>query len=67
MAFSLVYLGEHYVLDVSVGILIAIYGWIAAGTWIGRAGPVMFNRFTTPREEPAVAEPERVPVPAHPH
>jgi membrane-associated phospholipid phosphatase len=66
MAFSLVYLGEHYVLDVSVGILIAIYGWVAAGTWLGRATPIMVRRFTTAQEAPPVAEPGRAPAPAHP-
>jgi membrane-associated phospholipid phosphatase len=66
MAFSLVYLGEHYVLDVSVGILIAIYGWVAAGTWLGRATPIMVRRFTTAQEAPTVAEPGRAPAPAHP-
>ncbi len=34
MAAALVYLGEHYVIDVAVGMLIAAYGWWAAGAWL---------------------------------
>ena len=41
MGFGLVYLGEHYVVDVAVGMLITAYGWFAAGTWIGRVAPVL--------------------------
>jgi membrane-associated phospholipid phosphatase len=38
MAVALVYLGEHYVIDVAVGMLIAWYGWWASGVWLsGRA------------------------------
>jgi membrane-associated phospholipid phosphatase len=46
MGFSLIYLGEHYFVDVVVGVLIAIYGWIAAGTWLGRVAPVFWQRYT---------------------
>ena len=34
MAVSLVYTGEHYVIDVVIGSLVATYGWFAAGTWL---------------------------------
>ena len=45
MALALVYLGEHYVVDVLVGMLIAAYGWFAAGLWFGRVAPVLRARF----------------------
>jgi hypothetical protein len=41
MGYSLVYLGEHFVLDIVVGSLIAAYGWYAAGTWIRRLSPLV--------------------------
>ncbi len=44
MAVALVYLGEHYVVDVAVGMLVTAYGWFAAGTWIGRIAPVLTAR-----------------------
>ena len=34
MAAALVYLGEHYIIDVAVGMLIAAYGWWAARVWL---------------------------------
>ncbi len=34
MAAALVYLGEHYIVDIAVGMLIAAYGWWAAGAWL---------------------------------
>lgn len=44
MGFALVYLGEHYIVDVAVGLLIAAYGWFAAGLWFRRAAPVLRAR-----------------------
>jgi hypothetical protein len=41
MAFALVYLGEHYVVDVAVGMMITAYGWFAAGTWLRRVAPAI--------------------------
>lgn len=35
MAFSLVYLGEHYVIDVLMGCAVTTYGWFGVG-WINR-------------------------------
>jgi hypothetical protein len=46
MGLALVYLGEHYVVDVAVGMLVAAYGWFAAGTWLGRVAPVISSRFS---------------------
>jgi membrane-associated phospholipid phosphatase len=45
MGLALVYLGEHYVIDVLVGALVAAYGWFAAGAWLGRVGPLVGERF----------------------
>jgi len=59
MAAALVYLGEHYVIDVVVGMLIASYGWIAARTWISRIAPALGNRFT---RRPARGETAGVPA-----
>jgi membrane-associated phospholipid phosphatase len=47
MGYSLVYLGEHYVVDVVAGTLITAYAWYAAGTWAGRAAPAVIQRVAT--------------------
>ena len=36
MGLALVYLGEHYVVDVVAGCLITSYSWYAAGAWLKR-------------------------------
>jgi membrane-associated phospholipid phosphatase len=54
MGLALVYLGEHFVIDVLVGTLIAAYGWFAAGAWLGRVGPIVAERF---RGQPLSQEP----------
>lgn len=41
MAFSLVYMGEHYIVDVTVGVLITVYAWFAAGIWLHRVAPAL--------------------------
>lgn len=41
MAVALVYLGEHYVVDIAVGMLITAYAWFAAGFWLERVAPVL--------------------------
>ena len=48
MGVALVYLGEHYVVDVVVGMLVAGYGWFAAGTWFGRGAPGLPGRLSAP-------------------
>lgn len=45
MGLALVYLGEHYVVDVVAGIIIAFYSWFAAGVWLRRVAPVIRSRF----------------------
>ena len=52
MGLALVYLGEHYVIDVAVGMLIAAYGWFAAGIWLTRVAPVLRGRFAQPAPRP---------------
>jgi membrane-associated phospholipid phosphatase len=53
MGVALVYLGEHFVIDVAVGTAIAAYGWFAAGAWLGRIGPLVAERFRSPAAQPA--------------
>lgn len=36
MAAALVYMGEHYVVDIVVGGLITSYSWLATGSWLDR-------------------------------
>ena len=43
MALALVYLGEHYVIDIIVGCLITAYSWHAAGSWMLRVVPFFRN------------------------
>jgi hypothetical protein len=40
MAFSLVYTGEHYVIDAVIGSAIALYAYMFAGKWLSVTGPV---------------------------
>lgn len=50
MAFSLVYTGEHYVIDTLVGASIATYAYIYSGRWLATTAPLfrMVNRRTAP-------------------
>ncbi|HEY7030181.1 MAG TPA: phosphatase PAP2 family protein [Thermomicrobiales bacterium] len=41
MGYSLVYLGEHYVVDVTIGTVISTYSWYAVGTWSRRVAPLV--------------------------
>ncbi len=59
MALALVYLGEHYVVDVAVGMLITTYGWFAAGVWLERIAPVLRRARTrgeAPTGQPALPQ-----------
>ncbi len=49
MGIALVYLGEHYVIDVIVGSSIASYGWWAAGAWVRQVGPQVDAHIRTHR------------------
>jgi len=44
MAITLVYCGEHYVVDVTMGGIVATYGWFAAGTWLRVTAPLLRSR-----------------------
>jgi membrane-associated phospholipid phosphatase len=61
MGYSLIYLGEHYFVDVTVGVLITTYAWFAAGTWMNKVAPYVFGRITPVSTGVA---PERRPEPA---
>lgn len=61
MAYALVYLGEHYVVDIIVGVLITTYAWFAAGTWMNRVAPFVFAKVT---QEATGVTPDRRPEPA---
>jgi membrane-associated phospholipid phosphatase len=39
MGYSLIYLGEHFFVDVVAGVLITTYSWFAVRTWIRRISP----------------------------
>jgi hypothetical protein len=41
MGYSLIYLGEHFFVDVIAGCLITTYGWVASGTWLKRVAPAL--------------------------
>lgn len=49
MAFSLIYLGEHYFVDVVAGALVTTYGWVAAGVWIRHVAPALSRSYERPR------------------
>lgn len=51
MGLALVYLGEHYVIDILVGCLITAYSWHAAGSWMLQLAP--FFRSMIPRRRAA--------------
>jgi len=44
MGLGLVYMGEHYVVDVIVGGLITTYSWFAAGAWLAKVAPLITQR-----------------------
>lgn len=54
MGFSLIYLGEHYFVDVTAGTLITTYAWFASGTWIRRVAPAISRSYSSPPSAPAV-------------
>lgn len=48
MGLALVYMGEHYVVDVVVGGAITAYSWHAAGSWLATLGTWLVRRRPTP-------------------
>jgi membrane-associated phospholipid phosphatase len=43
MGLALVYLGEHFVIDLFVGTICAAYGWYAACAWLDKAAPLVWQ------------------------
>jgi membrane-associated phospholipid phosphatase len=48
MVFSLVYTGEHYVLDTLVGAAIATYAYLITGRWLQVTAPAFRSRRRAP-------------------
>jgi membrane-associated phospholipid phosphatase len=44
MGITLVYTGEHYVVDVAMGAAVAAYGWATAGFWLRALAPLLRSR-----------------------
>lgn len=56
MGMALVYMGEHYVIDIIVGGSVTTYSWFATKAWI--------NRFSSDPEAQTIGVPENEPLPA---
>jgi membrane-associated phospholipid phosphatase len=41
MAMALIYMGEHYVVDILAGAAITSIGWLAAGRWISSGHSIL--------------------------
>jgi membrane-associated phospholipid phosphatase len=61
MGYSLIYLGEHFFVDVIAGVVITAYGWFAAGAWLKRVAPAIARN---PRSSDDSATRTPTPVPA---
>ena len=48
MGFALIYLGEHYFVDVVVGCLVTTYAWVASALWLRRVAPAISFSFRRP-------------------
>jgi membrane-associated phospholipid phosphatase len=58
MGYTLVYTGEHYVIDVAMGITVAAAGWFGAGAWRARLSPYLLRMPPPlPGTAPTVADP----------
>lgn len=57
MGYSLIYLGEHFVLDVAAGIAVTVMGWYGAGWWLRRheSFPVSIPAGVRQQSAPAVS------------
>lgn len=56
MAFSLIYLGEHFFVDVVAGMLITTYAWFASGVWLRRVAPMLRRPPTNRSNQPFGSE-----------
>lgn len=66
MAYTLVYTGEHYVIDILVGTGIAVYAYAYSGRWLHAIGPLYHSAFRRHRRSAATSEPEPVAQPVAP-
>ena len=48
MGIALVYLGEHYVVDVAIGCIVTTYAWVASGVWLKKVAPAISFSFARP-------------------
>jgi membrane-associated phospholipid phosphatase len=56
MGYSLIYLGEHYFVDVIAGCLVTCYAWFAAGLWLRKVAPaITFSQTKAPALPSAAA------------
>jgi membrane-associated phospholipid phosphatase len=62
MGFALVYMGEHYVTDLTVGFMCAAYGWYGAGAWWDIAAPIVSGRKNPLTGPPTTVEAEPAPA-----
>lgn len=62
MACSLIYLGEHYVLDVAVGLFVTVYAWAVSERW-ARVAAVAAGSPPTSPGRPDPADRARAPIP----
>lgn len=55
MGLALMYLGEHYFVDVVMGMVITTYGWLISGLWFNRVAPearAALRRANAPKPAP---------------
>lgn len=65
MGAALVYMGEHYIIDIVVGGLITTYSWYATGAWLKRNRHVMSpTHFGPPTEEAEPVSPDSPEAPS---
>jgi membrane-associated phospholipid phosphatase len=53
MGLALIYLGEHYFVDIVAGVLVTAYAWLASGIWMRRVAPAMRRSALTAGLAPA--------------
>lgn len=63
MVYTLVYTGEHYVIDILVGTGIAVYAYAYSGRWLHAIGPLYYSAFRRHRRSTAVPDPQPAPQP----
>jgi hypothetical protein len=66
MGAALVYMGEHYIIDVMVGGSVTTYSWFVTKAWMARNQPVVSPTHFGPPEEGAIPVPAGSPNVLHP-